>query len=100
MIAVNAAFVIRLMTMMATVGLESWQICFGDSEHLASVAIFLIRKLGLIGGERRGCDSDDSTDVMNTLHDPSLFDLNSLSSTITLCRHFKVVTVAKKIIKN
>ena len=64
--AANAALTIRLMTMMATVGLESWQICFGDSEHLASVAIFLIRKLELIGGERRGCDSDDSTELMDT----------------------------------
>lgn len=66
MMVANAVLTIRLMTMMATVGLKSWQICFGDSEHLTRVAIFLIRKLGLIGGERRGCDSDDSTELMDT----------------------------------
>ena len=56
--AVNAVLKIKLMTMMATVGLERWQICFGDSEHLA--------RIELTGGERRGCDSDDSTELMDT----------------------------------
>ena len=73
MMAANAALTIRLMTMMATVGLESRQICFGDSEHLARVAIFLIRKLEPIGGERRGCDSDDSTELMDTLAQSIIF---------------------------
>ena len=64
--AANAVLTTRLMTMMATVYLESCQICFGDSEHLTRVAIFLVRKLELIGGERRGYDSDDSTELMGT----------------------------------
>ena len=64
MMVANAALTMRLMTMMATVDLESWQICFGDSEHLTRVAIFLITELELTGGERRGRDSDDSTDTL------------------------------------
>jgi hypothetical protein len=45
----NAALTMRLMSMMATVGLESWQICFGDSEHLKKVAIILLIELDLTG---------------------------------------------------
>ena len=71
--AANAVLTIRLMTMMAMVGLESWQICFGDSEHLTRVAIFLTTELELTGRERRGCDSDDSTELMDTLAQSIIF---------------------------
>jgi hypothetical protein len=62
----NATLTIRLISIIATVGLESWQICFGDSEHLIKVAIILLIELDLTGGERRGCVSDDSTELTST----------------------------------
>ena len=62
----NAALTMRLMSMMATVGLESGQRRFRDSKHLAKGAIILITELESTGGERRGWVSEESTELMDT----------------------------------
>ena len=62
----NVALTMRLMRIMATVGLESWQRHFSDSKHFAKGAIILITELELTGGERRGWVSEESTELMDT----------------------------------
>ena len=66
----NAALTIKLMSMMVTVGVESWQRYFGDNMHFAKVAIIPVTELELTGGVRRGCFSDDSTGLTDTLPSP------------------------------
>ena len=75
----NAALTTRLMSMMAMVGLDSWQKYFDDS--LAKVAIALIIDLELTGGERRGRASDDKTEIVDTSAGSIAFDPNILSCT-------------------
>ena len=66
MIVANAALTIMLISMIAMAGLESWQMRFG-SRHFAKVVSILTAELEVTAGEdcgeRRGCVSDDSTEL-------------------------------------